>query len=358
MQVTMPVGDRLVGVGAPCFVIAEAGVNHNGDVALALQLVDAAAQAGADAVKFQTFTADRLATAASPKAAYQQERTGAAGSQRDMLRVLELSSDAHGRIQRRCADRGVVFLSTPFDEPSADLLDALGVPAFKIPSGEITNTLLLAHIARKGRPLLISTGMATLDEVRTAVGVIRAAGNDRMVLLQCTSAYPAPIDGANLRAMRTLADTFGVPVGYSDHTPGVAVALAATALGACVIEKHLTTDRTLPGPDHQASIEPEEFAALVRGIRTVEASLGTGVKAPTDGERALAAVVRRSLVAARDLAAGERLTVEMVCAKRPGTGLAPAALSRILGRRLNVAVPMDGLLALEMFEAAADGIAE
>lgn len=354
-MMTLSIGDRSIGLGAPCFVIAEAGVNHNGDVARALELVDAAALAGADAVKFQTFSADRLATAEAPKAAYQQERTGAAGSQRDMLRALELSGHAHASLQRRCAERGIVFLSTPFDERSADLLDTLGVPAFKIPSGEVTNTPLLMHVARKGRPLLISTGMATLDDVRHAVDAIRGAGNDRIVLLHCTSAYPAPIDGANLRAMHTLAETFGAPVGYSDHTPGIAVALAATALGACVIEKHLTLDRTLPGPDHQASIEPDEFAALVRGIRAVEAALGDGVKMPSDSERALAAAVRRSLVAARDLAAGERLTPDMVIAKRPGTGLAPAALPQMLGRRLRVAVPADSLLALEMFDASADG---
>ena len=355
---TIMIGDRRIGSGSPCFVIAEAGVNHNGDVTRALALVDAAAKAGADAVKFQTFIADRVAIATSPKAAYQRERTGEEGSQLDMLRALELSPDAHASVQRRCAERGVVFLSTPFDEGSADLLELLEMPAFKIPSGEITNVPLLTHIARKNKPLLISTGMATLEEVRTAVAVVRAAGNDRIVLLQCTSAYPAPIEGANLRVMRTLADSFGTPVGYSDHTPGIAVALAAVALGACVIEKHLTLDRALPGPDHQASIEPDEFAALVRGIRTVEASLGDGVKAPTLDERVLATVVRRSLVAARDLAAGERLTAAMVHAKRPGTGLAPSELPRLLGRRLRVAVPADCLFESEMFERADKGSAE
>jgi N-acetylneuraminate synthase len=350
---SVTIGHRHVGAGSPCFVIAEAGVNHNGDMPLALALVDAAAEAGADAVKFQTFVAERLTTTDAPKAAYQQERTGRAGSQREMLRKLELSPDAHRQLQRRCAERGLMFLSTPFDEGSADLLEALDVPAYKIPSGEITNLPLLAHVARKRRPIILSSGMADLAEVRCAVDAIHAVGNDRLILLQCTSAYPAPADRANLRAMRTMADAFGVPVGYSDHTPGIAVALAAAALGAAVIEKHLTMDRTLAGPDHQASIEPGEFGELVLGIRTVEAALGSGVKTPTDDERALAAVVRRSLVAARDLTAGEVLVREMVTAKRPGTGMTPSALPALIGRRLRVDVAADAPLQVEMFDAAA-----
>jgi N-acetylneuraminate synthase/N,N'-diacetyllegionaminate synthase len=331
-------------------VIAEAGVNHNGDPALAAALVDAAADAGADAVKFQTFVAERLTTAATPKAEYQRERTGASDSMRDMLRSLELSAEAHTTLQRQCAARGVLFLSTPFDERSVDLLDGLGVPAFKVSSGEITNTLLLDYIARKKKPVLLSTGMATLNEVRCAVDTITHAGNDTLALLQCTSAYPAPIERANLRSIATLAEAFGVPVGYSDHTPGITAALAAVAVGACIVEKHLTTDRTLPGPDHAASLEPPDFKAMVRGIRDVEAALGDGVKAPAPEEEAIAAVARRSLVAARDLRAGERLDRNMVTAKRPGTGLSPATLSQLLGRRLRVDVAADALLVHEMFE--------
>ena len=344
------IGARRIGGGAPCFVIAEAGVNHNGDPALAAALVDAAADAGADAVKFQTFAADRLTTAAAPKADYQRARTGDSDSMREMLRKLELPPDAHRTLQQRCAARGMMFLSTPFDEHSADLLDDLGVPAFKVPSGEITNTLLLDHIARKGRPLLMSTGMATLDEVRCAVDTVRRAGNDALALLQCTSAYPAPIERANLRSIATLAETFAVPVGYSDHTLGTTAAFAAVALGASIVEKHLTTDRTLAGPDHAASLEPQEFAALVRGVRDVEAALGDGVKAPAPEEHAIAAVARRSLVAARQLRAGETLTREMVAAKRPGTGLAPATLPQFVGRRLRVDVAADALLSHDMFE--------
>jgi len=338
------VGERRIGVGAPVFVVAEAGVNHNGDVGLALALVDAAAECGADAVKFQTFRTDALVSRAAPKAGYQAETTGAGESQRDMLARLELSLEDFARVQERCAKRGVVFFSAPFDEASADALERLGVPLFKVPSGEITNAPYLAHVAAKRRPMIVSTGMSTLAEVAEAVAAIRAAGDPPVALLHCVSAYPAPPAEMNLRAMDTLRERFGVPVGLSDHTLGLAVALAAVARGAAIVEKHLTLDKAMPGPDHRASLDPGEMAALVRGIRTVESALGDGDKRPTPSELDTRRVARKSLVAARALRAGERLTADAVAVKRPGTGIPPAELDRAVGRRLRRDVAADEVL--------------
>lgn len=350
MDRVVKIGGRSVGGGAPCYVIAEAGVNHNGDPRTARGLIDAAAAAGADAVKFQTFVADRLVAAGTPKAAYQQRQGDAGETQGDMLRSLELTAKTHRELQDHCRARHIEFLSTPFDEGSVDLLDGLDVEAFKVPSGEITNLPLLAHIAAKRRPVIMSTGMSFLDEVRAAVRALREAGCAELVLLHCTSAYPADPLTANLRAMQTLAREFDVPIGYSDHTPGTAVALAAAALGAAVIEKHLTLDRTLPGPDHAASLEPDEFARLVDGVRTVTRALGDGVKQPVEGEPELARLVRRSIVAASDLPAGTRLTPAMLTVKRPGTGLPPAALPSVIGRRLRRDIAKDTIVEFAMID--------
>ena len=306
--------ERVVGEG-PAFVIAEAGVNHNGDLDLARRLVDAAAEAGADAVKFQTFRTDALVSAA-----------------------------AHAGLRDHATARGLVFFSTPFDEASADLLDRLGVELFKVPSGEVTNLPLLRHVAAKGRPLLLSTGMSTLDEVDVAVAAIRAAGDPPIAILHCVSAYPAPVEDTNLRAMDTLRARFGCPVGLSDHSLGIEIALAAVARGAAVLEKHLTLDRTLPGPDHRASLEPGDFAALVRGVRVIEAALGDGDKRPMPSEVDTRAVARRSLVAARALPAGHRLTRGDLAIKRPGTGIPPADLDRVLGRRLARPLGVDDMV--------------
>lgn len=330
---TVTIAGRPVGEGCPCFIIAEAGVNHNGDPELARRLIDAAAEAGADAVKFQTFKAERLMIPSAPKAAYQKAATGASESQLEMIRRLELAPEVFRSLRDHCGKKGILFLSTPFDEESADFLAGLDVPAFKIPSGEVTNLPFLKHVAKKGKPLILSTGMADEGEVACAVAAIRAAGNPPLVLLQCTSAYPADPADVNLRAMRTMSHLFGVPVGYSDHTLGVEVALAAVALGACVVEKHFTLDRTLPGPDHQASAEPGELAALVRGIRKVEAALGDGRKAPVAAEADTAAVARKSLVAAVDIPSGTVLTDSMLTAMRPGTGIPPAEAGRVVGRK-------------------------
>ena len=339
---------RKVGPGLPCFVIAEAGVNHNGDVEIARQLVDVALQAGADAVKFQTFKAERLAMPTAPKAEYQLQTTGATESQCEMLRRLELSAEAHRNVMAYCRKEGILFMSSPFDEESADFLAELGVAVFKIPSGEITNLPFLAHLARKGKPLIVSTGMSYLGEVETAVRTLEQTGNRDFVLLHCVSNYPARPSDINLRAMQTMAAAFGAPVGYSDHTTGIEVALAAVALGACVVEKHFTLDRTLPGPDHQASLEPDELAALVRGIRTVEAALGHGRKEPAASEANTLAVARKSLVAARDIPPGTALTEDLIAVKRPGTGLPPAMKPYLVGRTAREAIPAGTLLGLEM----------
>jgi len=331
------VAGRAIGPGQRCLLVAEAGVNHNGDPALAHRLVDVAADCGADAVKFQTFRPELIASARAPKADYQIETTGSGESQLDMLRRLELPVDAYGELARHCDKRGILLLSTPFDLPSLDLLDELGLPAFKIASGELTNLPFLAAVGRRGKPVILSTGLADLDEVRDAVATLRRAGTTALVLLHCVSAYPADPADANLRAMRTLADTFGVPVGFSDHTTGIEVSLAAAALGAVVVEKHFTLSRDLPGPDHRASLEPLELAALVRGLGTVHGSLGSGDKRPAAAELAVRRVARRSLHFAVDAPAGTVLTASMLAILRPEGGLAPRELDGVLGRRLRVA---------------------
>jgi N,N'-diacetyllegionaminate synthase len=345
---SLRIDKRLIGAGQPCFVIAEAGVNHNGDIELARRLIDAAAAAGADAVKFQTFRADALVTPTAAKAAYQVQRTGAAETQHAMLRRLELSAQDHRLLWEYARAKNVLFLSTPFDEASADMLDALGVTAFKVSSGEVTNLTFLEHIARKGKPIILSTGMASLGEVEAAVAAIRGQGNDQLVLLQCVSNYPADPADTNLRAMQLMADAFGAQVGYSDHTLGIEVSLAAVALGACVIEKHLTLDRTMPGPDHQASAEPDELAALVRGIRTVQAALGDGRKQATQSESGTAAVARKSLVALRDIAPGAPITPDAIGARRPGTGLPPSLRMFVVGRTAKTSIGAGTVLTLDM----------
>ena len=343
------IAGRKVGPGQPCFIIAEAGVNHNGSREIAMKMVDAAKAAGADAVKFQTFDAERTVTPDAPLAAYQRQAVDSDESQFQMLKRLELSPETHRELQAYCRERDLLFLSTPFDEESADFLEVLGIPAFKIPSGEITNLPFLEHVACKGRPMIVSTGMSSLEDVVTAVRTVEEADNDKLILLHCVSNYPADPSETNLRAMQTLREAFNVPVGYSDHTMGITVALAAVALGACVIEKHFTLDRNLPGPDHRASLQPDELTDLVRGIRMVEASLGHGRKEPTASEAGTAAVARKSLVAARDIAAGSRLTEQDITVKRPGTGLPPSMLNHLVGRLAVKDIRADTLLTLEMF---------
>lgn len=343
------IAGRDIGPAAACFVIAEAGVNHNGDPALARQLIDAAADAKADAIKFQTFSADRLSTAEAPKAGYQKAGDGGE-SQLAMLRRLELPEESWRDLRDHCRMRNILFLSSPFDEIAADFLDGLDIAAFKIPSGEITNPDLLRHVAAKGRPLIVSTGMADLEEVRQAVETIRGAGNAPLALLHCVSAYPAPPSECNLRAMKLLRDAFDLPTGWSDHCLGNEVAFAAVAMGACIVEKHLTLDRELPGPDHAASAEPSDFAALVAGIRTIENALGNAEKTPAPSERETRDIARKSLVAARNLAEGETLGPRDLASRRPGTGIPPSGAALLIGRKLRVHVKEGTLLSREMFE--------
>jgi N-acetylneuraminate synthase len=326
------------------FVIAEAGVNHNGSLDLALKLVDAAKSSGADAVKFQTFRADLLATRSAHKAAYQERTTANSESQFQMLQRLELDEAAHRCLIEHCREVGIQFLSSPFDAQSADLLDAMDLPLYKIPSGEITNLPFLEHLARKGRPLILSTGMSTLGEVEEAVELLKTAGATELTLLHCVTEYPAPYADVNLRAMLTLKMAFGLPVGYSDHTPGIEIAIAAVALGAEVIEKHFTLDRSLPGPDHAASLEPGELQQMVTAIRHVEAALGNGIKAPAACELPNISVARKSLVALRPLPAGHRLTAGDLDIKRPGNGLAPKMIPALIGRTLRAGLDKDEVI--------------
>lgn len=345
-----PIGGRFIGPGHAAYMIAEAGVNHDGDVEKALRLVDAAADAGADAVKFQTFSAARLVSANAAKAAYQKKTGDHWESQRDMLEKLELDEMAHMKIRQRCRYRGIEFLSSPFDEDAADFLDEIGVAAFKVASGEITNLSFLSSLGAMGLPLILSTGMADLAEVGAAVETLRSAGAEDIALLHCVSAYPAAPADCNLSAMKTLEDTFQVPVGWSDHTLGWEITVAAAALGARVIEKHLTFDADAPGPDHRISLEPVPFAAMVAAVRAAESALGDGVKAPRDCEMDVAVAARKSLVVVRDLRAGETLAREDVAARRPGTGLSPATLDKWVGRKFNRDVGEGAILKSDMFD--------
>ncbi len=316
-------------------VIAEAGVNHDGELTTALRLVDAATSCGADIVKFQTFTADRLATPDADKAEYQKAATSTKETQFEMLRKLELSHNDHLVIIERCQERGIGFLSTGFDIESVNMLMGLEIDRIKIPSGEITNLSYLRHIGGLGRPIILSTGMADLEEVRSALDVLLSAGipKEDVTVLHCTTEYPAPMCDVNLQAMVTMRDAFGVNVGYSDHTMGHEVAVAAVALGACVIEKHLTLDRTAAGPDHAASLEPADFAEMVRAIRNIEIALGNGIKTPQPSEIDNMAVARKSLVAAVAIREGDQFTSVNITAKRPGSGLSPMLWDDVLGRK-------------------------
>jgi N,N'-diacetyllegionaminate synthase len=315
-------------------IIAEAGVNHNGDVKEALRLVDAAAESGADIVKFQTFTASQMVTPDAAKAPYQKATTSAHETQMNMLRELELSHSDHLAIIEHCQARGIEFLSSGFDIESVDMLVGLGIGRVKIPSGEITNLPYLRHIGGLGLPVILSTGMASLDEVDSALEVLLAAGTlkDDATVLHCTTEYPAPMYDVNLQAMVTMQSTFGVNVGYSDHTRGHEVAVSAVALGACVIEKHVTLDKLASGPDHAASLEPGEFADMVRAIRNIELALGNGIKIPRASEIANQLVARKSIVATVGIKAGELFTSLNIAVKRPGSGLSPMLWDDVLGQ--------------------------
>lgn len=340
------------------YIIAEAGVNHNGSIDLSRQLIDVAAEAGADAVKFQTFQADELVSPSAPKAEYQIDLTDEQESQYEMLKRLELSEENHGELIHHCSKKGIQFLSTPFDFASVDLLTSFSLPFIKVSSGDLTNAPLLLKIARTGRRVILSTGMSSLDEITMALEVIaygylnpfgipsgedfRAAFasregqnllKEKATLLHCTTEYPAPFSEVNLKAMDTLRETFGLTVGFSDHTRGISVPIAAAARGAAVVEKHFTLDRTLPGPDHKASLEPEELKNMVQSIREAESALGSHEKGMTPSEEKNAPVARKSLVAGKPIKKGECFSKENLSVKRPGTGLSPREYWNLLGTR-------------------------
>lgn len=321
-------------------IIAEAGVNHNGDIALAMRLIEEAAKAGADYVKFQTFKAQNLVAINAPKADYQKAATPSspAETQFEMLQKLELSLNDHVQLIRHCQLNNIRFLSTGFDLESLDMLNRLGMDFFKIPSGEITNLPLLEKIAGFNKPVVLSTGMSTLQEIGSAIQVLinKGVNKEELTVLHCTTEYPAPFDEVNLNAMLTIRDTFGVNTGYSDHTPGIEIPVAAVAMGAKIIEKHFTTDRSLPGPDHKASLEPNELTEMVRMIRNVEKALGNGLKEPTASERKNIIIARKSIHIVSDLPKGHIINTSDLIMKRPGDGISPMLLNKVIGMKLNV----------------------
>ena len=314
------------------YIIAEAGVNHNGDINLAYQLVDAAKAAGVDCIKFQTFKSENLVSHTAQKAEYQKAATGDS-SQQDMLKQLELSFGEFVSLKEYCDRKGIFFLSTPFDFESIEFLNSIEMPFWKIPSGEVTNYPYLVALAKTGKPVVMSTGMCEMQEIEDAIAVLRENGASDIKLLHCNTEYPTPYEDVNLKAMKTLRDAFGVEVGYSDHTKGIEVPIAAVAMGAAVIEKHFTLDRNMEGPDHKASLEPQELKQMVDSIRHIEAALGSGDKKPSPSEKKKMAVARKSIVAAARIKAGDILTEENITVKRPGNGICPMRWKEVLGTR-------------------------
>jgi len=339
------IAGRTIGPGYPCFIVAEAGVNHNGKISLAKKLIDAAKGADADAVKFQAFKAERIVAKTAEKAKYQ--KVAGEGSQYNMLKKLELSENGFKELANYAKKKKILFLATPFDGESVDLLEKLGVPAFKVASGEIINFPLLRHMAKKRKPILLSTGMSTLQEVKEALEVLGRGGARDIVLLHCVSTYPTKIEEINLRAVGTLKREFKLPVGLSDHTLSLAVPIAAAALGAAVIEKHFTLDRKLLGPDHKASLEPGELREMVARIREVEKALGNGIKRPTKSEETIKKAVRRSIVARAYIPKGTVIAEGMLDIKRPGTGLEPKYLKKVVGKRAKKDIKVDEPITFE-----------
>jgi N,N'-diacetyllegionaminate synthase len=316
-------------------IIAEAGVNHNGDLELAKKLINVAADAGVDYVKFQTFKADKIVTQSAEKAQYQKNATGATESQYEMLKKLELTDEMHHELFEYCQNSSVQFLSTGFDIESVDFLLGLGQQLIKVPSGEITNLPYLRHIGLRQLPVILSTGMSTMEEIGDALSVLTSTGltKDMITVLHCTTEYPTPMQEVNLRAMQSIQEQFGVTVGYSDHTIGIEVSVGAVALGASVIEKHFTLDRTLPGPDHKASLNPHELRAFVHAIRNMDIALGSDTKTPTASEAANRTVARKSIVASCDIQKGDMFSENNITTKRPGTGLSPMNWDRVIGSK-------------------------
>ncbi len=344
------IGSKSIGDGEPCFIIAEAGVNHNGDIELAKKLVDIAVEAGTDAVKFQTFKAENVVTKNAPKADYQAKNTGSNESQHEMLKELELSEDEFKELYKYTKRRGIIFLSTPFDFESVDFLEELGVPAFKVSSADLTNLPFLKYIAEKRKPIILSTGMGTLGEIEEAINTIKNAGNEDIILLHCVTSYPAKFESLNLRAIQTLKEAFKLPVGFSDHSLGIYASIAAVALGAVVIEKHFTLDKNLPGPDHKASLNPEELKEMIEEIRIIEKALGDGIKRAAPEETEIRRVVRRSIVAKVDIPKGATITKDMITFKRPETGLSPKYYKEIIGKKARKKINKDEVITFELIE--------
>lgn len=372
MRTTIRIGEKTVGDGQGCFIIAEAGVNHDGDLEKAKLLVDLAKDAGADAVKFQTWITENLCLKGTAKAGYQEEQTGA-GSQFDMIKRLELGFDDFAALKRHCEKRGILFLSTPDDMESAAFLNRLGVPALKVGSGELDNPLYLRYLARFGKPLILSTGTGTMEEVRVAVSAIRGTGNEELIVLHCTTDYPTRLEDVNLRAMQAMRDALGVLVGYSDHTTSVEVPVIARALGAVVIEKHYTYDKGAAGPDHKASLGPDELKEMVRGIRALdllppegrlaqarrlacfETVLGSAEKRPTRRERANTTAVRKSIVARSPIAAGTTVIEELLIMKRTGgRGIPASDYERVIGKKARRSLPAETPITMEDLEEPAE----
>lgn len=343
----MQIGTRLVGPEESCFIIAEAGVNHNGKIHLAHKMIESAAKAGADAIKFQCFITENLITPDAPKASYQVQTTSKSDCQYEMLKALELGPRQQKELKVHCEEAGILYLCTPYDIASVDALDEMDIAAFKIASTDTNNTPFLRHIAAKGRPVLLSTGFSGLGEVEQAFAALQEKGlQGKIVVLHCTSEYPAPLNEVNLRAILTMQQAFACPVGFSDHTVGIGASPWAVAVGACVIEKHFTLDRKMKGPDHRASIEPDDLSTLVRTIRDVEAALGDGVKRPMPSEIENKLRMQKSLVARHNIHAGAIIRAGDLTAKRPGIGLPPLWFDRVVGKRAAKDIPANSILDL------------
>ncbi len=350
MQKEIRIGDKIISKTSPIFIIAEAGVNHNGNTELALRLVKEAAACGVDCIKFQTFKAEQAVTKSSPKAKYQLGTTDKTESQLEMLKKVELTREDHVEVKKYAEEMGLIFLSTPSNFEDIDFLESINVPAYKVASCQIIEIPFLRKIAKTGKPIILSTGMATLAEVDSAIRTIYNKGNDKVILMQCTTNYPSRIEDANLRVLKTFQSTFDILVGYSDHTIGEEAAIASVALGAVVIEKHFTIDKHLPGPDHSSSMTPEELKALAKKIKRAQVSLGSALKEPSEIEKENALNMRRSIVASRHIGKGEKFSSENVTFKRPASGLSPEFYDLIIGKKALKEISSDEIIRMNMIE--------
>jgi N,N'-diacetyllegionaminate synthase len=341
------IGNKMIGEGYPCFIIAEAGVNHNGSFELAKKLVDVAREAGVDAVKFQIFKSEKITTLNAEQAKYQKENTGKEESQLKMLKKLELSYDDFRKLKEYCDEKKIIFLSTPHScKEDVDLVAELCF-AIKVGSGDLTNLPILKYIAKKNLPIILSSGMAVMDEIKEAIETIKTEGNNKIILLHCTTNYPCPLEEVNLKVVDTLKEKFKLPTGYSDHTQGIMVSAMAVVRGACVIEKHFTLDKKMEGPDHKASLDPVELKEMVKLIREAEIILGDGIKEPRESETEVAKVARKSVVAGRIIQRGEKITEDMLAIKRPGTGILPKEINRVIGKEAKRDILADTLIKWE-----------